>query len=408
MILKLCVVGDDGIGKEAYIKLFLSKTFISKDKGTRYTIGVDLYNENISINTDRGMIDCNIQLWELTGEERYRFLYPKFLKGTAGILLFFDLAKRESFLHLADWIKLIEESTKKEREGRKRKGKKEIPILLVGNKSDPEKFAVSPKELDDFISKYKTPYIETSTITKEGIADSFYCITSLIAGVDIHSEYFLSEKIIYRPSIIPASTTPSSSTLTPQDLLNLSQKIIMLEKKLDYIKIKEERAIPLEKDAQIKPDTLFYKNQVPEERPVEEKARESLDVGHEVFICYSSKDKVVADATCHSLEQQGIKCWIAPRDVTTGSYASSIVEAIETSKLVVLIFTNSANFSNHVKRELELAVSNGITIQPIRTEAVEPISELKYYLSSMHWLDALTPPLEDHLSKLAKLVSQLL
>ena len=75
---------------------------------------------------------------------------------------------------------------------------------------------------------------------------------------------------------------------------------------------------------------------------------------------------------------------------------------------MVLIFTNSANSSNHVKRELELAVTNDITIQPIRTEDVEPTAELKYYLSSMHWLDALTLPLEDHLSKLAKLVSQLL
>ena len=75
---------------------------------------------------------------------------------------------------------------------------------------------------------------------------------------------------------------------------------------------------------------------------------------------------------------------------------------------MVLIFTNSANFSHHVKRELELAVSNGLTIQPIRTEDVEPTPELKYYISSMHWLEALTPPLEVHLSKLAKMVSKLL
>ena len=75
---------------------------------------------------------------------------------------------------------------------------------------------------------------------------------------------------------------------------------------------------------------------------------------------------------------------------------------------MVLIFTNNANFSKHVKRELELAVSNGITINLIRTEDVEPTSELKYYISSMHWLDALTPPLEEHLSKLAQNVSRLL
>ncbi len=131
-------------------------------------------------------------------------------------------------------------------------------------------------------------------------------------------------------------------------------------------------------------------------------------VKYDVFISYSNKDKEVADAVCHFLEQQGITCWIAPRDVTTGSYASAIVDAIKNSKLMVLIFTNNANFSKHVKRELELSVKNDVTIQPIRTEDVEPISELEYYISSMHWLDALTPPLEEHLSKLAQKVSQLL
>ena len=131
-------------------------------------------------------------------------------------------------------------------------------------------------------------------------------------------------------------------------------------------------------------------------------------VRYDVFICHSSKDKEIADATCHFLEQSGIKCWIAPRDVSTGSYASSIVDAIKNSKLMVLIFTNNANFSKHVKRELELSVKNNVTIQPIRTEDVEPTPELEYYISSMHWLDALTPPLEEHLSKLAQKVSQLL
>jgi len=132
------------------------------------------------------------------------------------------------------------------------------------------------------------------------------------------------------------------------------------------------------------------------------------DIGHNAFICYSSKDKKIADATCHFLEENGIKCWIAPRDVSSGSYASSIVKAIKVSKLLILIFTNNANLSSQVKRELEQAVKHGITIQPFRTEDVEPTDEIDYYISSEHWLDALTPPLEDHLSKLAEMVSKLL
>jgi len=117
-----------------------------------------------------------------------------YLKGALGMLLFFDLADRKSFIHLDDWIKLITESKKK----RKKEKHKKVPLLLIiGNKSDPEKFAISPKELDDFIRKYNLYYMEISTITKEEVLDSFYCLTSLMVGVDIHSEYFLSEKVMW-------------------------------------------------------------------------------------------------------------------------------------------------------------------------------------------------------------------
>ena len=53
---------------------------------------------------------------------------------------------------------------------------------------------------------------------------------------------------------------------------------------------------------------------------------------HEVFISHSSKDKVYADAVCARLESEGIRCWIAPRDILPGmSWGSAIVEAIETA-----------------------------------------------------------------------------
>ena len=82
-------------------------------------------------------------------------------------------------------------------ERQKKKGKPEIPILLIGNKSEADKFSVSPKEIDEFIRKHNLYYIETSTITKEGIADSFYSIASLMIGIDVNSEYFLSKDIIF-------------------------------------------------------------------------------------------------------------------------------------------------------------------------------------------------------------------
>src|ERR1035441_5647822 len=65
---------------------------------------------------------------------------------------------------------------------------------------------------------------------------------------------------------------------------------------------------------------------------------------HEVFISYSNKDKNVADAICATLEALPLRCWIAPRDVTAGhSWGSSIIEAIEEAKVMVLVYSGTGS-----------------------------------------------------------------
>ncbi|HEX4485985.1 MAG TPA: toll/interleukin-1 receptor domain-containing protein [Terriglobales bacterium] len=125
-------------------------------------------------------------------------------------------------------------------------------------------------------------------------------------------------------------------------------------------------------------------------------------MAHDVFISYSSKDKTVADAVCARLEARGIRCWIAPRDVQPGQpYGEEIIDAIHGSKTMVLVFSSNANASPHIPKEIERAVSHGVSIIPFRVEAVAPAKSLDYFISSVHWLDAITPPLESHLETLA-------
>ena len=132
-------------------------------------------------------------------------------------------------------------------------------------------------------------------------------------------------------------------------------------------------------------------------------------MSHDVFICHSSKDRTIANAICSKLEQNRIRCWIAPRDVIPGrEYAQSIIEAISGSKLTVLVFSDNSNQSPHVHREIERTVSHGIPILPFRVEDVIPSPALEYFISDAHWLDAITPPMEQHLHHLAGTVRLLL
>lgn len=130
---------------------------------------------------------------------------------------------------------------------------------------------------------------------------------------------------------------------------------------------------------------------------------------HDVFISYSSKDKTVADATCAYLESRGIRCWIAPRDVLPGSnYPRAIVEGIDGSRIMALVFSSHSNSSPHVVRELTHAVSRGVIILPFRIEDIQPSKDMEYLIGIPHWLDAMTPPIERHLTHLADTVEILL
>ena len=130
---------------------------------------------------------------------------------------------------------------------------------------------------------------------------------------------------------------------------------------------------------------------------------------HDVFISYSSKDKTVADALCATLEAKRIRCWIAPRDVLPGvPYAEALIDGLNGSCVFVLVFSSEANISPSVAREVERACSKGLVIVPVRIEDVPMSKEMEFYLSSQHWLDALTPPVEQHLENLAGTVSVLL
>ena len=104
---------------------------------------------------------------------------------------------------------------------------------------------------------------------------------------------------------------------------------------------------------------------------------------HDVFISYANRDKPVADAICNHLESRRIRCWIAPRDIVPGmQYQESIIDAIDTSSIMVLVFSVDSNESPHVLTEVNEAMSNKVIIIPFRVEDVQPSKSMKYLIST--------------------------
>lgn len=125
-------------------------------------------------------------------------------------------------------------------------------------------------------------------------------------------------------------------------------------------------------------------------------------MAHDVFISYSSKDRAAAEAACAVLETRGIACWIAPRDIAAGAnWAETIAATIAASRVLLLIFSNNANASEQVQREVDVAANHHLAIIPLRIENALPQKSLEYFLNARHWLDAYEPPLDRHLNRLA-------
>ncbi len=69
-------------------------------------------------------------------------------------------------------------------------------------------------------------------------------------------------------------------------------------------------------------------------------------MAHDVFISYAEEDKQVAEQVCRTLEKEGVRCWMAPRDVKVGDdYEEAILDAIASSPLLVLILSKHSNAS---------------------------------------------------------------
>ncbi|MDE6387937.1 MAG: toll/interleukin-1 receptor domain-containing protein [Lachnospiraceae bacterium] len=109
----------------------------------------------------------------------------------------------------------------------------------------------------------------------------------------------------------------------------------------------------------------------------------------QIFISHSSKDAEFAENICELIEQNEIKCFIAPRDIRSGrEYAEELVNGIDHSTAMILLMSENANHSPHVLREVERAVSKNIPILVYKLEDVSLSKSMEYFLMTHQWINA--------------------
>lgn len=129
----------------------------------------------------------------------------------------------------------------------------------------------------------------------------------------------------------------------------------------------------------------------------------------DVFISHSSKDKAVADALKHRLEESSVRTWKAPENIQPGQvWEEAITEAISICKITLLIWSADSQDSQQVKRELALAARMDKIVIPLRIQNVRPEGTFAYYLTNTHWLDAYLQDQENALLEVVDRVHMIL
>jgi TolB-like protein/tetratricopeptide (TPR) repeat protein len=140
-----------------------------------------------------------------------------------------------------------------------------------------------------------------------------------------------------------------------------------------------------------------------------EQPGDAITAAADVFISYASKDEATAHFVLESLEQAGVSCWIAPRDITPGAhYSGEIVRAIDAAKAIVLILSAASATSPHVLREIERAASKSHPIVSLRLDKTALSAEFQYFLNTSQWLDAPDGQISGGLPKFVAAVRQAL
>lgn len=110
---------------------------------------------------------------------------------------------------------------------------------------------------------------------------------------------------------------------------------------------------------------------------------------HDIFLSCSKSDRSLADALCHHLEEIGIRCWIAPRNVSLGEdWTGAIAGAIQDCSGMVMLYSSGSLESRHVKSEVRAAFDHGRVIIPVRLSDIMPTGGFDHLLGSSHWIDA--------------------
>ncbi|XP_069490506.1 ras-related protein Rab-18-like [Ambystoma mexicanum] len=154
--LKLLMIGESGVGKSSLLLRFTDDTF---DKQIGATIGVDFKVKRLIVDGNQ----VKLAIWDTAGQERFRTLTPSYYRGAQGVILVYDVTRRETLQKLVIWLNELDTYSTKAN----------MVKMLVGNKIDKTDREVDRNEGLQFARKHSMLFIEASAKSCDGVQCAF-------------------------------------------------------------------------------------------------------------------------------------------------------------------------------------------------------------------------------------------
>jgi small GTP-binding protein len=142
--INILLIGNATVGKTS---LLLRYTDSPMNTSYLPTIGVEYSLKTIEHQGTR----FRLQIWDLSGQERFRAITYTYYRGAGGILLVYSCDDFESFESILHWFEKIHQHAPEN-----------VPMVLIGNKSDSENRKISWEQGNSLANKLRIPFFETS------------------------------------------------------------------------------------------------------------------------------------------------------------------------------------------------------------------------------------------------------
>jgi small GTP-binding protein len=163
---KICLVGEEGVGKSS-----LARRFVYNEFSDRYqpTIGANIARRNVTVELPSRTVETILTLWDIMGESTFlQLLKEAYFAEVQGVLAVGDLTRPETVRALSEWIDAAYGVSGP------------VPVVLLGNKADLPAAPGAREALAEIGASLGVNPRQTSAKTGDGVGDAFASLAQTI------------------------------------------------------------------------------------------------------------------------------------------------------------------------------------------------------------------------------------